>query len=76
MAYDKVYQQAEQKIDKARREGVAMLDLSGMSLTEIPQSISTLEQLSDLNLSDNQLTALPESIGALVQLPDVDLSNN
>ncbi|MFN8433304.1 MAG: COR domain-containing protein [Anaerolineales bacterium] len=75
---DKAYR-AEQKIADALRSGATELDLSGSKdskLTEIPDSLWKLTQLTSLDLSNNQLTALPDSLGQLTQLTKLDLSNN
>jgi Leucine-rich repeat (LRR) protein len=76
MARDKAYREAEQTIEKARREGAIKLDLSGIELTELPEVIVSLSQLQQLNLSDNQLTELPEAMASLSQLQQLDLSTN
>ncbi|WP_392482826.1 hypothetical protein [Nostoc sp. C110] len=39
MARDKAYREAEQRIEKARREGAIELDLSNIKLTEVPEAI-------------------------------------
>ena len=46
MARDKAYQEAEQRIEKARQEGAIELDLSNIELTEIPEAIASLTQLA------------------------------
>ncbi|HUT32757.1 MAG TPA: COR domain-containing protein [Planctomycetota bacterium] len=83
MARDKAYQEAERKIEKARRSGQTQLDLSGdigapqeSRLTELPESIGQLTQLRELYLFHNRLTALPEAIGQLTQLQSLYLFNN
>jgi GTPase SAR1 family protein len=73
---DKPYLKAKQKIANALRSGATELDLSGMQLTELPESIGQLTQLTSLNLSFNQLTALPDSLSQLTQLTSLDLSYN
>lgn len=76
MARDKAYKQAEQKIAEALKTGATELDLRGMQLTELPESIGQLTQLTSLNLSRNQLTTLPDSLGQLTQLTSLNLSYN
>lgn len=44
------------------------LDLSGLGLTELPESIGSLNNLRVLNISGNEFTALPESLGDLGRL--------
>ncbi|MET0647375.1 MAG: COR domain-containing protein [Pyrinomonadaceae bacterium] len=63
-------------IEAALAQGMFALDLSGLKLTELPESIARLKQLRKLNLAHNNLTELPESIGRLTQLESLDLSDN
>ncbi|MDB9477839.1 leucine-rich repeat domain-containing protein, partial [Dolichospermum circinale CS-537/03] len=76
MARDQAYQEAEERIEKARQEGAIVLDLSKMKLTEIPDAIASLTQLQGLDLGNNQLTAIPDAIASLTQLQGLDLGNN
>ena len=68
MAADEAYRQAEERIERARREKATTLDLSGIRLTELPNSLGQLTQLQSLDVSGNQLTTLPEWLGQLTQL--------
>ncbi len=56
-------------IEKARQTGATELELAGMGLTEIPDSIAQLSQLQKLNLSNNEITDIPDTIPELVQSP-------
>lgn len=76
MAYDKAYQEAEKKIEAARKAQDKQLDLNRMGLSELPESLGQLTQLQLLYLSGNQLTALPGWLGQLTQLQSLDLSSN
>jgi|694.fasta_scaffold16559_12 GTPase SAR1 family protein len=52
------------------------LYLSSNQLSELPDSITRLQNLSILNLSYNQLSKLPDSISLLQNLSRLDLANN
>jgi internalin A len=66
--------QAESLMARAREE--LTLDLEGLGLDELPESIGGLTQLTTLNLSGNNLTALPEWLGSLNRLSRLDLADN
>ena len=76
MAKDKAFREAEKKIEDALRSGATELDLGGMKLTALPESLGQLTQLQTLHLTGNQLTALPEWLGQLTQLQTLHLSVN
>jgi internalin A len=76
MAKDGAYQKAEQRIAEARRTGARELNLSGLELTELPESLGQLTQLQTLDVSNNQLTALPAALGQLTQLQLLDVRVN
>ena len=83
MPHDQAYFEAENKIEEALKSGATELILSPgygaagkEKLTELPDSLWQLTQLTKLDLSKNQLTALPNSLGQLTQLTELDLSNN
>ena len=76
MRHDKAYLEAENKIQLALQSGATELDLSNMQLTELPESIGQLTQLTKLDLSDNQLTVLPSLLGQLTQLHNLILFMN
>ena len=67
---------APELIEKARKQGSLQLDLSGLGLTVVPDSLRELRQLQSLNLSHNKLAALPIFLGELSQLLFLDLSDN
>jgi internalin A len=48
-------------IERAARDGLNKLDLSGKGLTDLPPEIGQLSQLTILDLENNQLTSLLES---------------
>jgi len=76
MAADTAYKRAEQRIERARRDGATKLDLNRMGLTEVPEAIGQLRQLQLLYLRNNSLSSLPEAIGQLGQLRYIYLDNN
>jgi Leucine-rich repeat (LRR) protein len=76
MGRDQAYQKAEQIIEKARRLGALELDLSYMTLSEVPEALASLTKLQQLDLSNNRLTKLSESIVSLTQLQQLDISRN
>ena len=85
MPKDQPYLAAEKKIKEALKSGATELDLSNSQykdpkppqLTELPDSLWKLTQLTDLNLSHNQLTTLPDSLLAqLTQLTVLNLASN
>ncbi|MBS3028828.1 MAG: leucine-rich repeat domain-containing protein [Dolichospermum sp. DET50] len=63
-------------IDRAAAESWEKLDLSRQELTEIPEAIAKLTNLTQLDLRDNQITEIPEEIAKLTNLTQLDLSNN
>ena len=71
-----VLREVEARIKTARETGAIYLDLSGLSLTSLPESISRLTKLQTLNLADNNLASLPESIGRLAELQELNLARN
>jgi internalin A len=62
------FSEALARIEQARKTGATKLDLSQLSLTELPESLSQLTQLRELYLCGNKLTALPESLRQLKSL--------
>lgn len=70
------WQEALQKIEEAKRSGSADLDLSGLGLATIPDSLAQLTNLQTVELRRNRLTAIPESLAHLSKLEHLSLSNN
>ena len=73
MTHDEAYQEAERRIAEAQRTNATELDLSGLGLTSLPESLFQLTQLQTLYLSENHLTELPKGIGQLEDLQNLDL---
>lgn len=63
-------------IEEAYKSGASDLDLSGRNLTELPESIGKLKQLTRLYLPGNKLKTLPDSIRNLTSLEHLDLEGN
>ena len=61
---------------RAKRNKDTKLDLSGKSISYVPNEIFELDQLEILNLSNNQLTGLDPKIESLSNLKILDISNN
>jgi len=63
---------------KRCREALCLreLDFWGNKLTQLPDGIGNLTNLTKLNFWDNKLTQLPESIGDLTKLRYLDLYSN
>ncbi|HKQ73977.1 MAG TPA: COR domain-containing protein [Blastocatellia bacterium] len=70
------YEIAQQRIDAARSQGSARLNLSALGLQDLPPELFALAQLRVLWLSDNQLICLPPEIGALRRLERLRLNKN
>ncbi len=68
--------EAERRIHLAYENRDAELNLDELGLTDIPNSILSLNSLSKLNLSHNRLRQLPDYISQLPNLRDLDLGDN
>ena len=64
------------EVEKEALEGVKELDLIGINLTTLPDSIGNLIGLTILSLRGNQLASLPDSFGNLNALTTLFLDNN
>lgn len=76
MPHDQAYVEAEKKIEQTRLSRSMELDLAGFGLSELPESLCSLEQLRLLRLSNNNLTSLPVTFGNLTRLANLSLDNN
>jgi internalin A len=68
--------EAERRIQEALRNNATSLDLKGLQLKSLPDSLFELANLRELFISLNQLRVLPESIYVLTQLRALYISNN
>ncbi len=75
MEYD-VFQLAESRIRDALYTKNTELDLHGIGISKLPDSLKQLTQLQTLYLSDNQLTELPEWLKQFTQLRTLYLQGN
>lgn len=57
-----------ESIRNGGQQNLTSLDLSGCSLSSLPEEVLLLKDLQTLNLGDNTLSSLPAGIGALVSL--------
>jgi len=73
---NKNYQEALDRIAKAKERKYNALDLSSLGLTELPFNILELTGLTVLYLNNNQLVSLPENFHTLDNLKTVWLQNN
>jgi internalin A len=69
-------EEALERIEKCRREGSLLLDLSGLQLRTFPETVRELRELQVLYLAHNSLTELPAWIGELQQIRYLDLDGN
>ncbi|MBF0463962.1 MAG: TIR domain-containing protein [Nitrospirae bacterium] len=63
-------------INKADKNKVTALNLSGKGLTALPSEIGNLKNLKELWISNNQLTTLPHEIGKLTNLTELYIGTN
>lgn len=56
------------RIEKARKDSAQTLDLSGLELSALPETIGQLSQLQVLNLANNYLSARPDAVRSLGEL--------
>jgi internalin A len=70
------FAEAERLIQEALESGATELDLSGLELTSVPESIGQLANLTVLNLFQNQLTSVPKELGNLANLTQLFLDQN
>ncbi len=68
--------EAAERIERAYRNNLTILDLSFLGLKTLPTVIGQLRRLAQLNLNSNQLTALPVEICQLYQLKRLYLESN
>jgi Leucine-rich repeat (LRR) protein len=57
-------------------EIACVIDLSGQKLTEVPQELFELKNITQLNLADNNLTKFPIELLQLKKLTSMNLANN
>jgi internalin A len=63
-------------IFQAEENGLKTLDLSYMSLLEIPKGVFYLKELSALNLEGNYISTIPTDLFELTSLTHLNLGNN
>jgi internalin A len=73
---EEAFAEAERLIAEAKANGETGLNLSGLGLKEVPESLAQLTQLRYLNLDRNHLATVPESMCQLVKLQNIFLTSN
>ena len=68
--------EAERRIAEVARAHGTGLNLAGLRLLKVPDSIGQLTALTTLGLDDNRLTAVPDWIGQLTALTELYLGGN
>jgi Leucine-rich repeat (LRR) protein len=75
MTPEEVYAEALRRIRQVEDSGTASLDLSGLSLSQLPRELERLTSLRELNLSGcQQLSADLGPVAALTRLQTLTLS--
>ncbi|MEG4997848.1 leucine-rich repeat domain-containing protein [Microcoleus sp. B4-D4] len=69
-------EEATRRIGEAAEEKLTELDLSGLSLKELPPEIVKCTHLTRLDLSDNRITSIPDALGQLLNLTQLQLGYN
>ncbi|NJL55090.1 TIR domain-containing protein [bacterium] len=64
------------RIQKAVKKGETELNLSGLGLLSVPDSVGQLANLSALDLSNNRIDSIPKSLKNLSNLTQISLSGN
>ncbi|MGB7416346.1 MAG: leucine-rich repeat domain-containing protein, partial [Thermosynechococcaceae cyanobacterium] len=70
------YAEAQRRIQTALETQATSLDLSQLSLTQVPPEIVQLTNLEWLNLDSNQLSSLPAEVVQLTNLQLLSLKSN
>ena len=64
------------RIEYAKNILATKLDISGIGIDSLPDSIGQLTQLTELNISDNKISILPESFWKLIKLQILNIGFN
>lgn len=76
MSQDQINIEAVKRIEKIKSSGAKELNLSNLSLVQIPETLKNQTHLVSLAISHNQLTDIPEWIGNFTELVDLKLAGN
>ena len=76
LAQQRTLDKATERIEQCRKDGGKMLDLGGLGLSELPESVRTLRQLESLDIQSNYIATLPPWIAELSHLTNLDWWNN
>jgi Leucine-rich repeat (LRR) protein len=72
----KIQEEIARRVNEIIRQGETELNLAGLGLASVPESVAELTNLTILNLADNRLTELPGWMGNLTQLTTLRLDGN
>lgn len=67
---------AEQRIEEERKDRTGKLDLGGLGLSHLPDSLWKLTHLKELKLAANELTEISSSLGNLINIRTIDICYN
>jgi Leucine-rich repeat (LRR) protein len=68
--------EVERRIEAVWRESSATLDLSGLHLRTVPDSVADLTHVTEIDLSGNWLRELPETLRGMTWVTHLDVSGN
>lgn len=68
--------EAERRIQRCKKTREVILELRGLGLRALPDSLRQLRWLAILDVSDNELAAIPAWLGELNELGELNLGDN
>lgn len=70
------YLEIMSRIEQARIEKENKLNLSGLSLRELPEALFELTHLTELDISNNRIAELPQKLTVFTHLQTINVSQN